>query len=152
MGFSPHADQFGIFLGALVMVAICAGSAAYFCACVTPLFIVANQLVGLIYVFGMLFSGLLINTADLPSWLRWAEWLSFYRYAMSILAKNEFENQTFECTTDQVNKGCFQNGNDVLEQFEWTDPFLTSFLGLAALAVGFFLGGLFALQQASRRK
>lgn len=151
MGLRNDADAFGTFLCALVMVAISAGSAAYFCACITPLFVVANQLIGLIYVFGMLFSGLLIKTSTLPSWLKWAQWLSFYRYAQSILARNEFEGRSFECTDDEVLRGCFRSGDAVLAEYNWDDSYLLSFMMLGALAVGFFTGGLWALRRATSR-
>lgn len=152
MGFQADLCKFLIFLACLVQVAVSAGSCAYFCACVTSIFVVANQLLGLIYVFGMLFSGLLIRTDSLPIFLQWAQWLSFYRYAQAILARNEFEGQTFTCTDAEILKGCFQYGDDVLNTFDWDLSLGWSMLGLNGLSVLFLGAGLYSLQVATRRK
>merc|ERR1719319_796261 len=78
--------------GGIMMFLILAAHAAVTCS-LSWLFAVkakrieaALQLSNLFFLAQFLFSGLLVPILDMPSWMRWAEQLSFMKYSINLLA------------------------------------------------------------------
>ncbi|CAL1544615.1 unnamed protein product, partial [Lymnaea stagnalis] len=47
-------------------------------------FAVAQLLLALLYMTMMLFAGFLINFDSIGPWLNWAQYLSFYKYSLTV--------------------------------------------------------------------
>lgn len=49
----------------------------------------------------VMFAGFLINYDSLPVFIRWAQYLSYFKYLFSGLGQVEFDGLTFYCKSDQ---------------------------------------------------
>lgn len=50
----------------------------------------------------MMVSGFYVATENLPSWIRWAQSLSFVLYTFSAMVVNEFDGQTYSCSDPRM--------------------------------------------------
>jgi len=49
----------------------------------------------------MMFAGFYVNTVNIPTWIRWAKYISPFFYAMSGALIDEFTGRTFYCKSGQ---------------------------------------------------
>ncbi|XP_068691282.1 broad substrate specificity ATP-binding cassette transporter ABCG2-like [Montipora foliosa] len=111
-GLDRQAAKFFIFTFTLILTNLCACSVGFFVSACVRTFAIANLLVGLPYVFMMVFGGVLINLNSILSWLAWIKYISIFRYAMEILEINELHNMHFDCPANSTL--CVSNGNQYL--------------------------------------
>mmetsp|Transcript_31992 Transcript_31992/g.44608 ORF Transcript_31992/g.44608 Transcript_31992/m.44608 type:complete len:659 (+) Transcript_31992:118-2094(+) len=81
----------------------------------------ALVIVSVLVLASMLLGGFYVNPDNLPSWLQWAQWLSFVRYSFGALATQIFNRDLeFQCSDQsefsQCTNGDTINGVDVLNQ------------------------------------
>ncbi|KAK2560544.1 Broad substrate specificity ATP-binding cassette transporter ABCG2, partial [Acropora cervicornis] len=79
IGLDRDVDKFFIFTLTLLLASLCASSVAFFVSACIRTFAIANLLVGLPYVFMMVFGGVLINLKSVLSWLAWIKYISIFR-------------------------------------------------------------------------
>lgn len=76
--------QFMFFTCNLLMTSVSATSVALLLSASVSVHAVGTILTALIWVFMMVFSGLLVNIETVPVFLRWMQWLSIFRYSMNV--------------------------------------------------------------------
>ncbi|XP_071808531.1 broad substrate specificity ATP-binding cassette transporter ABCG2-like isoform X1 [Asterias amurensis] len=115
IGFRPDAAASFIYALTLIATAVSASSLAFLLGACFNILAIANLMIAMAYVFMMIFGGLLINIASLPSWVQYLQYLSIIRYAMNALSINELRDQEF-CDPPVANttQNCIE-GNDYLE-------------------------------------
>jgi ATP-binding cassette subfamily G (WHITE) protein 2 len=100
---------------------------------------VAAIIVVVIFVVMMVFSGLLVELANVFKFLRWIQWMSAFRYAANVLTINEFRDTRF-CLIN--NNDLCQSGNGILqhESIDFTSNWdmWKYFAYLTVMAVVFF--------------
>ncbi|NXO21099.1 ABCG2 protein, partial [Cisticola juncidis] len=94
-GLKPTADAFFIMMFTLMMVSYTATSMALAIAAGQSVVAVANLLVTVVFVFMIIFSGLLVNLTSVMSWLSWLKYFSIPRYGMTALQINELTGLDF---------------------------------------------------------
>jgi ATP-binding cassette subfamily G (WHITE) protein 2 len=103
MGLQVDAGRFFVFFLTLFLTAICGSAICFAVSASVRVYAIANMLVSLVFIVMMIFGGLLINIASLPTWLRWLQYLSVFRYSLNMLLINELSGLTFNGTaTDNV--------------------------------------------------
>ncbi|XP_068738261.1 broad substrate specificity ATP-binding cassette transporter ABCG2-like [Montipora capricornis] len=133
-GLDRQVAKFFIFTFTLILTNLCACSVGFFVSACVRTFAIANLLVGLPYVFMMVFGGVLINLNSVLSWLAWIKYISIFRYAMEILEINELHNMHFDCPANSTL--CVSNGNQYLSsQGIIVDHLWYNELALAAMTV-----------------
>ncbi|XP_067937873.1 broad substrate specificity ATP-binding cassette transporter ABCG2-like isoform X2 [Watersipora subatra] len=90
MGLVPKAAMFFIFLLTIVMTAWAATFMAFAASASTKQQAIANLIVALVYVFQMVFSGLLVNLK--AAWFTGFKYISIFYYSIAALEINEFHN------------------------------------------------------------
>jgi ATP-binding cassette subfamily G (WHITE) protein 2 len=141
MGFQASWSHFCWFTATMVVEAICSGSLCYLFSAVIGVFALANLAVSVCYVVAMLFGGLLVNLASLPAWVRWIQYLSFFRYGYEALAVTEMHGLTFEPGI---------SGDTILSMRGLRlDMRATDLLAMLALACAFLALSLLALHRIS---
>lgn len=89
-----------------------------------------------------LVAGFLVNYSSIPVFIRWTQYLSYYKYSFSGLMQVEFGGLTFYCTSSESvstsgGEVCpFTSGNEIIKLFG-ADEF--SILGCMLWLVGFIL-------------
>ena len=101
MGLKRDAGAFFVFLGILeLFVACAAGLSAFVSLAYVGSPAVANLVATFSLLLSAMFGGFLIAIDSIPVWLRWAQWISVYRYAWGAMLSNEMRDQTFLFDTD----------------------------------------------------
>ncbi|XP_033644271.1 broad substrate specificity ATP-binding cassette transporter ABCG2-like isoform X1 [Asterias rubens] len=95
LGLKATAGSFFVYLLNLIMTTFTACSLSFAISSTVTLQSVATLLVSLCYVVMLVFSGLLVNIASLPSWLQWIQYLSLFRYSLNALSINELVGLKF---------------------------------------------------------
>ncbi|XP_063271539.1 broad substrate specificity ATP-binding cassette transporter ABCG2 isoform X1 [Prinia subflava] len=95
LGLKPTVDAFFIMMFTLMMVSYTATSMALAIAAGQSVVSVANLLVTVVFVFMIIFSGLLVNLTSVMSWLSWLKYFSIPRYGMTALQINELTGLDF---------------------------------------------------------
>lgn len=81
-----------------VLTGYAAVSVSMFFSVTVQTFSVASLLVVLVFIFSLVFSGLLVNVSTIPKWLSWLQYLSIARFSILGLSINEFKNLSLtEC-------------------------------------------------------
>ena len=154
MGLKPDAGAFFVFLGVLeLFVACAAGLSAFISLAHVGSPAVANLAATFSLLLSAMFGGFLIAIDSIPGWLRWAQWLSIYRYAWGAMLSNEMRDQTFLFDTDfegtmiEVEVG----GQTYLNTFGLHPKTIARDAGaLAAIGAGTALAAFLALKRNSR--
>lgn len=152
IGFRLDAEAFALFI-VIVVLTNCTTTAMCFAASAAfPSVGSANLIASLIFVFSMLFGGLLLNNRT-NGYLVDLKWTSFFHYAFESLMVNEFhtlQNLQFDPfgLTVQI------SGDDILVNFGLDPDWLSADIGiLAAFMFSFmFLGYLLLLPCVRRPK
>ncbi|XP_068750865.1 broad substrate specificity ATP-binding cassette transporter ABCG2-like [Montipora capricornis] len=151
-GLDRQVAKFFIFTFTLILTNLCACSVGFFVSACVRTFAIANLLVGLPYVFMMVFGGVLINLNSVLSWLAWIKYISIFRYAMEILEINdELHNIHFHCPANSTL--CLSNGNQYLSsQGIIVDHLWYNELALAAMTVVLMTFAYIALRLIKKEK
>eukprot|EP00455_Lapot_gusevi_P047435 TRINITY_DN6411_c0_g1_i2.p1 TRINITY_DN6411_c0_g1~~TRINITY_DN6411_c0_g1_i2.p1 ORF type:complete len:402 (-),score=109.31 TRINITY_DN6411_c0_g1_i2:48-1253(-) len=104
IGFQATAEKFFLFAVTQVFLAACGSSIGVFCACFFENLSVALAVVPVLLLPLMLFSGFLINSASIPRYFIWLQYISPMKYGFTALSKNEFDGLTLRCNPDQLVK------------------------------------------------
>ena len=154
MGLKRDVGAFFVFLGILeLFVACAAGLSAFVSLAYVGSPAVANLVATFSLLLSAMFGGFLIAIDSIPVWLRWAQWISVYRYAWGAMLSNEMRDQRFLFDTDfegtmiEVEVG----GQTYLNTFG-LDPKTVArdAAALAAICVGTALAAFVALKRNSR--
>eukprot|EP01113_Clastostelium_recurvatum_P019864 TRINITY_DN2352_c0_g1_i2.p1 TRINITY_DN2352_c0_g1~~TRINITY_DN2352_c0_g1_i2.p1 ORF type:complete len:993 (+),score=221.18 TRINITY_DN2352_c0_g1_i2:230-3208(+) len=94
IGFRPDLVHFVIFIVSLVLISMTSTAMCMAISAVTPAVNVGNLIAILLLFFFLLFSGFVINTTSLPSYLTWVPYTSLITYGFQILMINEFDGLT----------------------------------------------------------
>jgi len=135
----------------LILVAwglgLSSGSMALVLGCAMPDVKAATELSPLIFVPQMLFAGFFIKTAQIPVFLRWAQYLCSLKYAMNLILFIEFYPSNKNCQG-----GAQDNCLQVLEKNDIVlDQWWVYLLILTALFVGFRVLAAMLLSQKAKR-
>ncbi|XP_068752637.1 broad substrate specificity ATP-binding cassette transporter ABCG2-like isoform X1 [Montipora capricornis] len=150
-GLDRQVAKFFIFTFTLILTNLCACSVGFFVSACVRTFAIANLLVGLPYVFMMVFGGVLINLYSVLSWLAWIKYISIFRYAIEILEINELHNMHFHCPANSTL--CLSNGNQYLSsQGIIVDHLWYNELALAAMTVVLMTFAYIALRLIKKEK
>jgi len=103
-----------------------------------------QELLPILFVPQMLFSGFFVVPELIPVWLRWAQYLCSLTYAVRIMAVEEFNPDTRE-DCGMPCEGFLNNINAEADDIWW------NWLVLAALFVGFRLFGLYILRSKAEK-
>ncbi|XP_064006451.1 broad substrate specificity ATP-binding cassette transporter ABCG2 [Pogoniulus pusillus] len=114
LGLKPTAGAFFTMMFTLMMVSYTATSMALAIAAGHSMVTVANLMVTVVFVFMILFSGLLVNLTSVLSWLSWLKYFSIPRYGFQALQINELTGLNFCGSTNSTglisNITCPQTG------------------------------------------
>ncbi|NXC91045.1 ABCG2 protein, partial [Cercotrichas coryphoeus] len=94
-GLKPTAEAFFTMMFTLMMVSYTATSMALAIAAGQSVVAIANLLMTVVFVFMIIFSGLLVNLTSVMSWLSWLKYFSIPRYGMAALEINELVGLNF---------------------------------------------------------
>jgi len=98
VGLRTGISEFFTFLIILLALGYASVAMTMFFTCFFSTFVVANTIVSLVFVFSVMFAGLLLNVDSVLPWLAWIQHISIARFAYNALAINEFSGTTFtEC-------------------------------------------------------
>ena len=101
MGLKRDVGAFFVFLGILELFVVGASGLSAFVSLALPGSpTVANLVATFSLLLSAMFGGFLIAVDSIPAWLRWARWISIYRYAWGAMLSNEMRDQTFLFDTD----------------------------------------------------
>jgi len=78
---------------------------------------VAAALAPLANIMAMLFCGFLVNLDNIPSFIRWLQYISYMKYGFDAIVQNEYFGLTLTCTAEQLVDGrCpITNGSQVVD-------------------------------------
>ncbi|KAN0027418.1 hypothetical protein ACTFIU_010367 [Dictyostelium citrinum] len=116
---------------------------------------VGTAVAPLIVILFFLFSGFFINLNDVPGWLVWFPYISFFRYMIEAAVINAFKDVHFTCTDSQKIGGVcpVQYGNNVIENMGYDiDHFWRNVWILILYIVGFRVLTFLVLKIKSRNK
>jgi len=102
VGFQPHAGRFFVFVVLRTLLALSANAMGLFLACIFPDIAVALAVAPLLILPLIMFSGFVVNTASIPVYFIWVQWLSPAKYAFIAMARNEFGGLNLHCSADQI--------------------------------------------------
>jgi len=94
IGFNPNYINFLYFLAILILVSMTSTALCFIISSITPSVSVGNLIAILLLFFLLLFGGFLVNTTNMPIYVRWITKLSFLTYGFTALMINEFKDIT----------------------------------------------------------
>ena len=124
VGFQSDWYKFFIFYTVVVEVALITGSVGMIMGSSLPP-TPATVLSPIFIIVSMIFSGFLVNIDNIPSFIRWLQWLSFGKYAFDALIQNEYNGLDLYCKSDQevgdTNVCPFTSGEEVIDSLNITE-------------------------------
>ncbi|XP_052450743.1 broad substrate specificity ATP-binding cassette transporter ABCG2-like isoform X1 [Carassius gibelio] len=90
IGLKATAEAFFIFLFSIILVSYTATSMTLAISADQTVVGIATIVINMIFVFMMIFSGLLVNLPSVADWLNWLKYLSIPRYGLVAVEINEF--------------------------------------------------------------
>eukprot|EP01069_Polyplicarium_translucidae_P008248 Polyplicarium_translucidae@DN3204_c0_g1_i1.p1 len=90
VGLGPSAAQFFVYFAVCAAITFAAYGFGYFISAVSPRMEVAVLIAPLTLVVWLVLSGFFLRDADIPGWIGWFKYLSFYRWGFFALTLNEF--------------------------------------------------------------
>ena len=146
-------SNFGMFYAAVYTLAMSSTAMAVMLGCAVEDPKLGQELLPILFVPQMLFSGFFVIPELIPIWLRWAQYLCALTYSLRIMTVEEFgdrEDCEPECdeSTMQAGRGCVNTCDRFLETIK-ADPDETwwNWLVLLALFIFFRLIGLVILKR-----
>jgi ABC-type multidrug transport system permease subunit len=101
IGFNPHASNFFIFVGILVLAANVGSSLGLLLGILAKDSGTAISLTPIVIMPFMIFSGFFVNSDNVPPYFIWIEYISFVKYGFRALVLNEMQGLKFTCTASQ---------------------------------------------------
>nr|QST15005.1 ABCG2-like5-1 protein [Diaphanosoma celebensis] len=153
---NPAVDRFFMGAGVIILVTNVATSFGYFVSCLTSSVEVATALGAPMILPSLLFGGFFLNNGQVPVYLDWLRYLSWFMYSNEALTINQWQGVRFNTTECSANKTiplltC--TGEDVLKQFSFKAELFSLDIGcLLALIVAFRLLAYWALPARTYRK
>ncbi|KAL1249214.1 hypothetical protein QQF64_020219 [Cirrhinus molitorella] len=95
IGLKSTPEAFFTFLFSVVLVSYTATSMALAISADQTVLSIANIFMTIIFIFMMIFSGLLVNLPSVAGWLNWLKYFSIPRYGLAALEINEFTGLNF---------------------------------------------------------
>ncbi|KAI8823548.1 uncharacterized protein EV422DRAFT_359919 [Fimicolochytrium jonesii] len=96
VGLTSVGAHFATFIGVMTLFAVNAGCLCLLIACAVRDVGTANLVASIVLLFQMLFAGFLLNQDQIPSALRWIQYLSVFRYAYEALVVNDLSGLTIQ--------------------------------------------------------
>ncbi|RKP06901.1 P-loop containing nucleoside triphosphate hydrolase protein [Thamnocephalis sphaerospora] len=106
----------------------------------------------------LVFSGMFVNIANLPAWIRWINWLSLMKYGFVALVKNEFEGTVINCGASVPTEMCMPISGETVIKRLGIDNEGSVWANICALALWafFFIAlaylGLWRMTRTGRRR
>lgn len=91
VGFDLTVRQVAIYLGITTLICYSAYGFAYFISALAPKMEIALLVAPLTLVIWLVVAGFFLRDGDIPLWIDWFKYLSFYRWAFFALCCNQFE-------------------------------------------------------------
>lgn len=98
IGFTPGLGPFVRFLVIMVVFAMNSGLHGFVIACMVQETSTSTLAAVMSILFQMLFSGVLVNQVNIPGWVGWIQYLSFFKYAYEACIANEAGGLTIKAT------------------------------------------------------
>ncbi|KAL8563939.1 hypothetical protein ACOMHN_059369 [Nucella lapillus] len=149
IGLRPGYEYVLFFTLDLFLTTLSASAIGFFFSATVRIFAVANLLIALVYVFMMLFSGLLVNLSTMGEWLRWIRFLSIFRYSLNGLYVSELKDQLY-CNngTDCISGNDYLINQDIPYETSW-DLWVNE-VAMAIFALGFFVLSYIQLRRVNK--
>jgi len=123
----------------LVLVSLVACTMCFAISSSCPSMGISNLVAILLFLFFMLFGGLLANKTTIPEYLKWFKWLSFMNYGYEILMVNELQGTRVLFNPPHVSP-VYVTGEEFLQQFDMDPKRVWLDIGvLVAMAVGYLI-------------
>ena len=87
-GLQCHLVNYLFYTLNIFLTSLAGTSVALLLSATVSVHTIATILTALIWVFMMVFSGLLVNVDTVVLWLRWLKWFSIFRYSMNVSVEN----------------------------------------------------------------
>jgi ABC-type multidrug transport system ATPase subunit len=149
VGFDPNARQFFIFFAFSFMTHYAAVAFAAVCIGIARNFGIASLISSGSFFFQSFTCGFLIQTDQIPVYVRWLKWISYMFYVFSGLCTNEFAGHFYACpySTDPMDPACQQfTGHAILDNLgfppDWTGrpiAILVAFVACFYIVAGLLL-------------
>ena len=131
-----HGD-FGYFLLIFWIEALCSNSLAFLLGSLMKDAKDATEVSNILYIPQFLFSGFFIRISLVPVFLRWAQYLCIYKYAVNMLLITEFDLKLKSCQGGaEENCKHVKSTNDVVVDLWWLYMILCISIGLICRALG----------------
>lgn len=85
-GLEPHIWNFLFYTLNIFLTSLAGTAVALVFSASVAVHTIGTILTALIWVFMMVFSGLLVNVDTVAVWLQWMKWFSIFRYSMNVSA------------------------------------------------------------------
>jgi len=153
IGFSSDINKFFLFLAVLLLVNLVATSICLAISTVVPSISAGNLISVILMLFFLMFGGFLVSNVGVPPYVIWCRYLSFFNYALEIMAANELTGLTVIFTASGTNDSTALNGSELLRQFGFDAAhMIRDFMILLGFLVAYLLIGYLLLRFAVREK
>jgi len=152
IGLNPPADRFFGFLGTILLTSNAAFSLGYAISAAAPTVGVALAVGPLVLMPLLIFGGFFVNTASIPDYFIWLEYISFFKYGFEAIVVNEWQGKLIGCDPDEV--CALTTGENVIQSLSLDANNFGRDLGvLAVLLIGFrCIAFLFLLRRSRQRE
>jgi ABC-type multidrug transport system ATPase subunit/ABC-type multidrug transport system permease subunit len=124
VGLNPGADRFFIHILIMIVVIFAAQSFGQLISAIAPRPEIALAITPVITTLLMLFGGFYMNVNNIPPYVIWIYWISFFHFGFEALVLNEFRGLTFKCKPEELRgpqKICpIENGDQVIQNLNMT--------------------------------
>lgn len=138
VGLNPAVDRFFIGCALLILVANVATSFGYFVSCLSSSVEFATVLAAPLILPALLFGGFYLNNGQVPIYLDWLRYLSWFMYGFESISVNQWQGVEFEGLAPCNSTVAVCGGEDVLKQFAFDPDLFGRDIGaMIGLIVGF---------------
>ena len=103
VGYLPNASNFFKFLLIMILFNMNAGLHGLIIASMIPDTSTSTLVAVMSILFQMLFSGVLVNQVNIPGWIGWIQYLSFFKYAYEACIANEAAGLFLKASVSGIN-------------------------------------------------
>ncbi len=132
IGLKASPSAFFLTLFTVFLVEQCSCAFGTMISASTPTFYVALTVIGPLLIIVRLTAGLMANVAQLPVYISWLQYLSWWRYgyeALSAIQWHSVKNISCEALTQT----CVKSGDEVLSSLSFSAEYLWRDLGMTAV-------------------
>ena len=145
VGFNPDPYRFFLAMLVLILTVQVVVGLGYLISCLSPNIGIALAVAPAVLGVNLLFAGYILNPRTIPVFLRWLEYLSWFKYSYELLLINQWVGVRIECRVKSDGTGClFADGRQLLEYYGMSEHHVTfDVIMLFILLISFrFLGYL----------